>query len=987
MALNPQAGLLVAARYRLLRKVGAGGMGDVWAAEDSAAGRVVALKLVRGGAGDDGAAKEALLREARAAQALRHPHVLDIQEVLDVEGQPVLVMDLLQGETLAARLRQKPALTVDEVVALALPVTSALGAAHAAGLVHRDLKPENIFLVTDGDGRQLVRVLDFGIARRSVIDSETAMSTGLTTTGLIVGTPAYMSPEQLYGESDLDQRADLWSLGVVLYQCLTGIVPTEGENLGQVIKAIVARPFERLDRLRSDVPRPLADLVGRLLSRERAQRPFDASEVFDVLEALDPETAQRIPRPPPLPSRPTPASLATPPFQMRARLRRPRVLLAASAAAIGIGVAVALLRSPRSPVVAVAQSFACPPWKVVAPSAEERWLGVAAAATACERLRVMLGGGPSRTLSPAELLRLPARPFDREDANPLESADVREAALRSARDIGSPLYDGEVSVAQGRFKVRLHPEKDGPSFEGPSLYEAIRAAMDDDEKRGGVHPAASLDPALAEWSRATDVRGALALLDLVFAMAQNGRSLDVTCRAALAQPGIDAKMKQVVRWYCAYTRGVAADAPQFAASSPGEVALLARARHSAASENPAETVAALKKLLEVEKSALGRSTLATTLSCLVQSQDAEAARRYALVAVREDPRNLLGELCAPWGQAVDTTRATSSAAAALRAMQAWAPWDSISWHLETDPRNALEYARRAYVLSPLDANVATDFADRLLAAGRPEEARAVALALSAGPDPVHGVAGELVQARVESIEGRFAHAREHALRTLRAASGADTGWLLTQRLEAGVFAVQVAGLLGKGREVADEVAQRLVLRDPPLLDGTFFLDSAYVPTVCAYGAPAVAKRCFSRFKALRERFSGSILDSTDSFAEGARLWASGNRPAAAAEFRVLLGAPDPYVDLLSLPMAEAFSSIDDEEAVALVAAKAEAVAHKFHGALPLHLFLARTAARKGDREKACSLATRVVSAWSAADARVPSVAEARAIAAKNCPAR
>src|SRR5947209_6225635 len=129
MALIPQAGLVIAARYRLLRKVGAGGMGDVWAAEEVAGTRVVALKLVRGGAGgagDDDAAKQALVREARAAQALRHPHVLEVQEILDVDGQPVLVMDLLQGETLAARLRQRPPLTVGEIVALALPVTSAL---------------------------------------------------------------------------------------------------------------------------------------------------------------------------------------------------------------------------------------------------------------------------------------------------------------------------------------------------------------------------------------------------------------------------------------------------------------------------------------------------------------------------------------------------------------------------------------------------------------------------------------------------------------------------------------------------------------------------------------------------------------------------------------------------------------------------------------------------------------------------------------------
>jgi serine/threonine-protein kinase len=384
MALVPQAGLVIAARYRLVRKVGAGGMGDVWAAEDSEGARVVALKLVRGGAGDDAAARVALLREARAAQALRHPHVLGIQEVLDVEGQPVLVMDLLHGETLAARLRRAPPLTVADVVALALPVTSALGAAHAAGLVHRDLKPENIFLVSADGGSPLVRVLDFGIARRSVIDSETAMSTGLTTTGLIVGTPAYMSPEQLYGERDLDHRADLWSLGVVVYQCLTGILPTEGDNLGQVIKAIVARPFEPLERLRPEVPPALANLVARLLSRDRTRRPFDASEVFDVLREIDPSAAEKIPRPPPLPARPTPAALAT--SQRRSLVRRPGTWVAALVALAAIALGMRWLRGGASPFVAgSAQIVACPPWRLAAPSADQRWLGVAAAATACRR--------------------------------------------------------------------------------------------------------------------------------------------------------------------------------------------------------------------------------------------------------------------------------------------------------------------------------------------------------------------------------------------------------------------------------------------------------------------------------------------------------------------------------------------------------------------------------------------------------------------------
>ncbi|HZX67112.1 MAG TPA: hypothetical protein VFE76_17035 [Myxococcales bacterium] len=636
---------------------------------------------------------------------------------------------------------------------------------------------------------------------------------------------------------------------------------------------------------------------------------------------------------------------------------------------------------PAPPPVSL---LACPPWLVTSPNPDDGWLGVAAAATACERVRVLRGGAAGGTLSPAELLHLPARPFDRDDPNPLEAASARASALRSAQDAGASLFDGEVSLAPGRFTVRLHPDRRGPSFAGPSLYAAIGAAMDDDEKRGGLRRASSLDPTWAEWSRARDVAGGLALLDLVFAMAQNAQPLEVACRVVETQGGIDPAMKQVVRWYCAYTRGIVAAPPLFAATAPGDMALLARARHSAASENPQSTIAALQHLLAAEKSELGRSTIATTLSCLLQSQDAEAARRYALLAVREDPRNLLGEFCAPWGQAVDTTRATASASGALRAMQAWSPWDSTSWYLEDDARTTFEHARRAYVLSPLDATVANVFADRLLAAKKPEEARAVALALSAGPDPVHRVAGELIQVRVQSMEGRFARSRDIALRTLRDASDSDTGWILMQRLEAGVLAVQAADVLGDGGEVADEVAQRLVLRDRPLLDGAFFLASAYVPTVCAQCRPAVARQCFQRFKDLREKLGGSILDSTDAFADGARLWASGDHRGAAAAFRVLLAAPEQYVHLLSLPMAEAFGSIDDREAVALVSARAEAAAHKFHGALPLHLFLARSAARRGDQKVACALATRVVDAWSAADALVPAVAKARGIAANTC---
>lgn len=982
MAISPQPGLLIAARYRLLRQVGAGGMGEVWAADDAQTGRVMALKLVRSSGGDDATARQALLREARAAQSLRHPHVLGIHEVLEIEGQPLLVMDLLEGETLADRLRRTPRLDVAELIAVALPIVSALGAAHAAGLVHRDLKPENVFLVARGATAPLVRVLDFGIARRSVVDAETALSTGLaTTTGLVIGTPAYMSPEQLYGERDLDQRADLWSLGIVLYQCLSGTLPTEGHNLGQVIKAIVARPFEPIARLRPEVPGKLAALVERLLARDRDARPYDASEVFEVLRALAPEAATGIPAPPPLPA--------------RARSRRPPRWVRARLWTAGIGALVALgvlwTRRPAPPPVPE-PVIACPPWRVLSPDEGDRWLGVAAAATACERLRVLLGGGAGLTLSPAELLGLPPRPFDRAGKSELEAPQARQAALDSARSRGAAVLDGEVAREPGRFRVTLSPSRAagaGHAFEAPSLYLAISAALDDAEKRGAVQRARSLDPTWAEWSRARDVAGALALLDLVFAMAQNALALDIACLAVEAQAGIADEMKQVARYQCAYTRGTPAGQPRFEAKSPGQVALLVRAAlHSPERIDSAQTVAGLKKLLEAEQTPLGRSTLATTLSCLVQESNMEESARFARLAVQFEPRNFLGESCAPWGQLLVTSSGTSSDAAAARAMRAWAPWDSSPWYWQVGPVDApesVENARRAYELSPLDTNVANVLFDRLLAVGNEEEARAIAIALAAGPDPVHRLASEIMQVRLESIGARFAGGRQGALKALRAASEADSGWVRVQRLELGVRAVELAEVLGNAPEVADEVARRLITRDPPLLDETYLSVPAYIPAVCARCTSAVARRCFKRFDELTKgKLPGSMLVGTIPFANGARLWSSGDLATAASTFRPVMGQSG-YVALLPLAMAQSFDAVDDEEALDMVAKNADRFASQLHGALPVHLFLAQRAARKRDRAKACALATRVASAWSSADARPPALAAARAVATRTCP--
>ncbi|HEX7836357.1 MAG TPA: serine/threonine-protein kinase, partial [Kofleriaceae bacterium] len=275
---------LIGARYRLERLLGEGGMGVVWAAEDLVTHQHHALKLLKRDAGDPDARRR-FLREARAASAVRHPHVVSILDVLELEdGSPAIVMELLEGESLRDRLAREHKLSLGQLAEIAVPVISAVGAAHALGIVHRDLKPENIFLSRGAAGECVVKVLDFGIAKLTALDGDAMQSTGITT-GAVLGTPAYMAPEQVFGETDLDHRADIWALGLLLYQCLSGVLPTEGGNVGQVLKNVIARPFEPLDQLVPDLPPDLARLVARMLARERSERPADLHEVIDVLGA------------------------------------------------------------------------------------------------------------------------------------------------------------------------------------------------------------------------------------------------------------------------------------------------------------------------------------------------------------------------------------------------------------------------------------------------------------------------------------------------------------------------------------------------------------------------------------------------------------------------------------------------------------------------------------------------------------------------------
>jgi serine/threonine protein kinase len=274
-------GSLIAGRYRLDAHLGEGGMGTVWSATHTVTRRAVAMKFLKDSMRNRKDLRERFLREAAAASALKHPNVVEIIDVFDfAEGCPVMVMELLRGETLGAKLLRDERLSLDETAALLVPVVSAVGTAHALGIVHRDLKPDNLFLLEGGS----VKVLDFGIAKlsaeRYLQDGPSAL---LTESGSMLGTPCYMAPEQASGDHPLDHRADVWSVGVILYECLAGMRPIEGENLPQVVARLMSAGIMPIERLAPELPGEVSALIKQMLTREVARRTPSLREVSQVL--------------------------------------------------------------------------------------------------------------------------------------------------------------------------------------------------------------------------------------------------------------------------------------------------------------------------------------------------------------------------------------------------------------------------------------------------------------------------------------------------------------------------------------------------------------------------------------------------------------------------------------------------------------------------------------------------------------------------------
>jgi serine/threonine protein kinase/tetratricopeptide (TPR) repeat protein len=468
--------------YQIVRQLGAGGMGVVWLAEDPRLHRKVALKTVRTADADTAEGRQRLLREARAAAALNHPHIAAVHDVLDIDGKVIVVFEYVEGDTLAARLQQGT-LPVAEAIEVSWQLADALAAAHAQGVIHRDLKPSNVVLGPDGRAK----VLDFGIARLVPAGADMSASVPGTIGGGLVGTPGYAAPEQ-YLSRNVDGRADLYALGVMMFEMITGRRPFPGHDAVQIATSVLRDDAPAMSDTGQWVPPALEKLVARLLQRDPNKRPASGEEVLVELSPLrDDETSP----------------LARRTQLIRRRIPKGTLIAAGLVLSLAIGVAARLqwaaanrARGPASPVVAVL------PLTNMSGDPSNDYLGAGLA----ESLITSLASVPAVTV------------LSRGAVEESRQQNPDRASFVQALD-ASYLVMGSVQAVADRLRVTLNLERPdgsvawGDTVEGPTndlfalqsqlatlLTDAINDQSPSRERPTPAAPATSSEPAqIAYW--------------------------------------------------------------------------------------------------------------------------------------------------------------------------------------------------------------------------------------------------------------------------------------------------------------------------------------------------------------------------------------------------------------------------------------------------------------------------------------------------------
>jgi serine/threonine-protein kinase len=286
--LDRNIGRTLGGQYRLVRVIGRGGTGAVFEAQDLGRDRRCAVKMLHPEWAAEPSVAGRFAREARAASSIHNEHIVTVIGGGTDEGCPYLAMELLEGEDLGTRLRREGRIPLGDALHVAAQVLCGLAAAHAAGIVHRDLKPDNVLLGERAGDANFATIVDFGMSKIGKPPGGTA-PLPLTRRGIIVGTPFYMAPEQVRSLPDVDGRADLYSLGAILFECLSGRPPHVGESYEQVLVGLCLNDAPDLRKVAPDVPVEVAAFVARALARERAERFSSAAQMLEALRELAPE--------------------------------------------------------------------------------------------------------------------------------------------------------------------------------------------------------------------------------------------------------------------------------------------------------------------------------------------------------------------------------------------------------------------------------------------------------------------------------------------------------------------------------------------------------------------------------------------------------------------------------------------------------------------------------------------------------------------------
>ncbi|HUS31168.1 MAG TPA: serine/threonine-protein kinase [Kofleriaceae bacterium] len=422
--------------YRIERQLGEGAMGEVFLAVHEALGRQVAIKKLKPQVAADRAMTERFFAEARAVNIIRHENIVECTDLVNEGGTSYIVMELLEGKTLSVAIRQAKQMPAVRAAKIAAQIADALAAAHTKGIVHRDLKPDNVFLIKRAGSADYVKVLDFGMAR---LRPELG-GVGATQSGALIGTPAYMAPEQARGEK-VGPAADIYALGVVLFHMLTGQLPFAAESLTMMLIQIVQEMPPRIDKLAKDVPPALVALVARCLDKDASKRPPDMAtlrrELFEAV-GLPVETAQSVA------ASQSPLASGNASIALTETMEsgpRPDVNPLAETSAPGLGATTAPMWSGQSSLTAAAAEVS------TAPKRRPRWPMIAAAGGA---LAIVVGVGvvvtnkhtpESKSSAPA------ARPADPpQTAAPAPSAPTPPVAAPVVEPAGAGSAVGSASA-------------------------------------------------------------------------------------------------------------------------------------------------------------------------------------------------------------------------------------------------------------------------------------------------------------------------------------------------------------------------------------------------------------------------------------------------------------------------------------------------------------------------------------------------------------